>query len=399
MMSMYRKWIWRLFLSSALVSMMFVLACGAAEQVEEQPAQQPAPAAPAASQQQAAPAQPAAPAAPSQPAAQQQAAPAAASGGSSAAPAPAAQPAAPAAVPTPTTVAQAALAPVSESAMGPREAPSFADYWSPPTAFYGEPVYGGTLRINYEDPLEHANVWGARSGTTIRYRVPTHDTLIQDNPYDPGAPYIPGLAYGWTVDDDLKGVTFFLKDNVMWHNGEPMTCEDARYSYEIMITEEGITGSYMKNRLSDVDLSQMQCVDESALKFRFTNPSAVPLLSFGNPAAMIFNKAWFLEGGEEAMFQDVTVGTGPFTWDEGQQVGVDEQHFTRNPNYHVEGLPYIYNLTIFGILDESGAAGGDAGAPDGLALDPKLRTVRPVREARPDTDGNPRHTVERESVD
>ena len=32
----------------------------------------------------------------------------------------------------------------------------FSDYWNPPTGFYGQPVYGGTLRINYEDPLEHA---------------------------------------------------------------------------------------------------------------------------------------------------------------------------------------------------------------------------------------------------
>ena len=163
-MSTYRKWkLWRLFMSGALVSMMFVVACGAATEVQDQPAQQPA--APAASQQQAAPAQPAAPSAPSQPAAQQQQQSGSSSGGSSAAPAqqPAAQP-----VPTPTTVAQAALAPVSESTMGPREAPSFASYWKPPTSFYGEPVYGGTLRINYEDPLEHANVWGARSGTTIR---------------------------------------------------------------------------------------------------------------------------------------------------------------------------------------------------------------------------------------
>ena len=164
-MSTYRKWkLWRLFLSGALVSMMFVVACGAATEVQDQPAQQPA--APAASQQQAAPAQPAAQSAPSQPAAQQQQQQSgSSSGGSSAAPAqqPAAQP-----VPTPTTVAQAALAPVSESTMGPREAPSFASYWKPPTSFYGEPVYGGTLRINYEDPLEHANVWGARSGTTIR---------------------------------------------------------------------------------------------------------------------------------------------------------------------------------------------------------------------------------------
>ena len=346
-MSKYRKWkLWRLFMAGGLMGAMLIVACGTAEPTDVQPDVQPI-AEPAASQQQAAPAQSASqPAA--APAAQQQSG--SGSTGSSEAPAqePADQPA-----PTPTTVAQAALAPASESVMGPREAPSFASYWTPPTAFYGDPVYGGTLRINYEDPLEHANVWGARSGTTIRYRVPTHDTLIQNNPYDPGAPFIPGLAYGWTVDDDLKGVTFFLKDNVLWHNGEPMTCEDARYSYEIMITEEGITGSYMKNRLNDVDLNQMQCVDESALKFRFTAPSAVPLLSFGNPAAMIFNKQWFLDGGEDAMFQDVSLGTGPFIWGAGQQVGVDEQTFERNPNYHVDGLPYVNEVTVFGILDES----------------------------------------------
>ena len=343
----YKKWkLWRLVMAGGLMGAMLIVACGTAEPTDVQPAVEPI-AEPAASQQQAAPAQSASqPAA--APAAQQQSG--SGSTGSSEAPAqePADQPA-----PTPTTVAQAALAPASESLMGPREAPPFASYWTPPTAFYGNPVYGGTLRINYEDPLEHANVWGARSGTTMRYRMPTHDGLIQDNPYDPGAPYVPGLAYGWTVDDDLKGVTFYLKDNVLWHNGEPMTCEDARYSYEIMITEEGITGSYMKNRLTEVDLNQMQCVDESALKFRFTAPSAVPLLSFGNPAAMIFNKAWFLEGGEDVMFQDASLGTGPFIWGAGQQVGVDEQSFERNPNYHVDGLPYVNEVVVFGILDES----------------------------------------------
>ena len=255
--------------------------------------------------------------------------------------------------PTPTSVAQQALAPVGESVAGPREAPDFASYWTPNTDFYGQPVYGGTLTINYEDPLEHANVWGARSGTTIRYRTPTHDLLIQDNPYDSASPLIPGLAYGWTVDDDLKGVTFYLRDGVKWHNGTAFTCEDARFSYEIMITEEGITGSYMKGRLSTVDLGQTECVDDTTLKFRFTVPSAVPLLNFGNPAALIFNKEWFLAGGEEAMFQDVSVGTGPFIWEDGQKIGVDEQHFEKNPDYYIEGLPYVDNVVIFGILDES----------------------------------------------
>ena len=336
-MSNHRKWKhWRIILASGLVGLLLSVACGAATETDLLPAEEPA--APQAASQQ--------PAAPAVPAVKQQAeAPAATSK-------PAAEPAKQVA-PTPTTVAQAALAPASESLAGPKQAPSFATYWNPPTDFYGDPVYGGTLRINYEDPLEHANVWGARTGAAMRMRGPTHDNLIQDNPYDPAAPFIPGVAYGWTVDDDLKGVTFFLKDNVLWHNGEPMTCEDARYSYEIMITEEGITGSYMKNRLTHVDLNQLQCVDESALKFRFTAPNAVPMLSFGNSAAMIFNKEWFQAGGEDAMFQDVSLGSGPFIWASGQQVGVDEQKFERNPNFHVEGIPYVDELVVFGILDES----------------------------------------------
>ena len=342
----YKKWkLWRLLMAGGLMGAILIVACGTAEETEVQPAEQPA-AAPAASQQEAAPAEPAA----------QQAAPAApqqsgsGSTGSSAAPAsaPANEPA-----PTPTTVAQAAMAPASGEVMGPQEAPDFASYWRPPTSTYGDPVYGGTLRINYEDPLEHANVWGAWGGATMRYRMPTHDGLIQDDPYDSSAPFIPGLAYGWTVDEDLQGVSFYLKDNVMWHNGDPMTCEDARYSYEIMITEEGITSSYMKNRLAEVDVNAIQCIDESVLAFRFTAPSASPLLNFGNPQALIFNKAWFLAGGENVMFQDVSVGTGPFIWAEGQQVGIDEQHFERNPNYHVEGVPYVDNVVVFGILDES----------------------------------------------
>jgi hypothetical protein len=48
---------------------------------------------------------------------------------------------------------------------------AFAEYWNPPTHYYGEPVYGGTLRINYEDPLDTpttgARPPALRPGTTV----------------------------------------------------------------------------------------------------------------------------------------------------------------------------------------------------------------------------------------
>ena len=77
------------------------------------------------------------------------------------------------------------------------------------------------------------------------------------------------------------------------------------------------------------------------------------LAQLSNRRGIVFNKKWFLEGGEDAMFQDASVGLGPFKWAEGQKVGNDEQHFDKNPDYFISELPYVDELVIFGILDES----------------------------------------------
>ena len=253
----------------------------------------------------------------------------------------------------PTAVPKEVVAASSKEKGGPAYAPAFAEYWKPPTDYYGDVVTGGTIRINYEDPLEHANVWGAYSGVTLRMRALAHSNLIVGDPYDAGAPLIPDLARGWTIDDDLQGVTFFLRDGVTWHNGEALTCEDVRFTYETFLTGEGLTLPYMKARLLHIDPSELACVDDNAIKFRFNASSAVPLLEFGRSQSLIFNKAWFEEGGEDAMFLDLSVGTGPFIWREGQEIGeVDHQTYDANPDYYMEGIPYVDELVLFGILDE-----------------------------------------------
>lgn len=254
---------------------------------------------------------------------------------------------------TPTALPQAVIAPAGGGGEGPQYAPSFAEFWKPHTEYYGQPVSGGTLRVNYEDPLEHANTWGAYTGAALRLRALTHNNLVTDDPYDPAGSFIPDLARGWTVHEDLTGVTFFLREGVKWHNGADFTCEDARFTYEIFLTGEGLTLPYMKARLDHIDLNGLECLDDYTLKFRFNDPSAVPLLEFGRAQALIFNKEWFQAGGEDAMFLDVSVGTGPFKWSAGQEIGaVDHQNFEKDPNFFLEGIPYVDELVLFGILDE-----------------------------------------------
>ena len=274
--------------------------------------------------------------------------------------APAAEPAAPAAAPAqePAPEPTAAPAPMekpAEEMMAKPEtgAMAFADYWNPPVDYYGEPVYGGVLRVNYEDPLEHANDWGAATGASSRYRGPTGAVLVMENPYDAGAPVIPDLASHWDIHEGLDGVTFYFRENAKWHSGEPFVCEDARFSFETMGTGNGLTASYMKSRLAHVILEDMECIDDMTLKMNFSGPTGIPLLNLSNRRGIVFNKAWFEAGGEEAMFQDVTMGIGPYKWMADQTVGNDEQHFERNDDYFIPELPYVDELVIFGILDES----------------------------------------------
>ena len=112
---------------------------------------------------------------------------------------------------------------------------------------------GGTLRIIYEDPLDHGNVWGAATGAADRFRGPTTNLIVQENPYDASAEAIPDLARAWTLHEDHQGVTFRFHEGIKWHNGAAFTCEDVRFTLQTMITGEGLTASFMRGHLSYID--------------------------------------------------------------------------------------------------------------------------------------------------
>lgn len=257
--------------------------------------------------------------------------------------------------PTPgdTAVAPTAIPKAVATVVGePEVAPAFSEYWKPPTEYYGAVVSGGTLRVNYEDPLDHANTWGAFTGTSSNLRELVHNNIVEENPYQDGE-IIPDLARGWTFHEDGLGITFFFHPGIKWHNGEAFTCEDARFSLEVMATGQGVTTSEMRGKLGILDLQNTKCLDDLRLSLRQKAPSATVLLAVGERGALIFNKKWFQQGGEDAMFNDLSVGTGPFKWAPGQNVGIDEQRFVKNPDYFKPGLPYLDELILFGIVDES----------------------------------------------
>lgn len=53
--------------------------------------------------------------------------------------------------------------------------------------------------------------------------------------YDKNIKLIGELADRWKVENDGKQITFYLKKNVKWHDGEPFTSEDVLFTYEQLI--------------------------------------------------------------------------------------------------------------------------------------------------------------------
>jgi len=58
-----------------------------------------------------------------------------------------------------------------------------------------------------------------------------YDTLLK---YDPELNIIPWLAKEYSISPDGKTYTFKLHENAVWHDGEPLTAEDVKFTLEYM---------------------------------------------------------------------------------------------------------------------------------------------------------------------
>ena len=43
---------------------------------------------------------------------------------------------------------------------------------------------------------------------------------------------VPGLAESWDYDEDTYTYTFHIRDGIKWHDGEPFTADDVKFTIE-----------------------------------------------------------------------------------------------------------------------------------------------------------------------
>ena len=152
----------------------------------------------------------------------------------------------------------------------------------------------------------------------------------------------PALAERYDISEDGTEYTFYLRDDVVFHNGEPFNADSVVLTWERAANADYEYSYYFTNADS------VEKIDDYTVKVTTPEPDSTFLRLMADYWAMI-PPQYYEEVGEEG-FVEHPIGTGPFMfveWVKGDHITMEA-----NPNYWREGLPKVQNL-IFRPIPES----------------------------------------------
>ncbi len=109
----------------------------------------------------------------------------------------------------------------------------------------------------------------------------TYEGLVQQNPIT--GEIEPALAKSWTISEDKKAITFTLRDNLKWSDGEPLTAEDVVFTYNDLILNPKIPNNARDSlRIGESgEFPTVEKIDSQRVEFTVPEPFAPFLQSTG----------------------------------------------------------------------------------------------------------------------
>src|SRR5258708_4178800 len=130
-----------------------------------------------------------------------------------------------------------------------------------------------------------------------------HDALVKPMP---GQPRAAALAESWSQSKDGLVYEFVLRKNAKFHNGDPVTAEDVKFSFE---RYRGAAAKLLHDRVREV-----QIVDPGRVRFHLKEPWPDFMTFYGTSAtgaAWIAPKKYVEKVGDDG-FKKAPVGAGPY---------------------------------------------------------------------------------------
>src|SRR5438477_8125520 len=164
---------------------------------------------------------------------------------------------------------------------------------------HGQLIWGApiSLATTWFDPAETPAII-----TPFMVLYALHDAMVKPMP---GNPLAPCLAESFTASEDGLSYDFALCQGAKFHNDEPVTAEDVKFSFE---RYRGASYQMMKNRVASVE-----ALDPHHIRFKFKQPWPDFLTFYGSAtgAGWIVPKKYVEKVGEEG-YKKAPIGAGPY---------------------------------------------------------------------------------------
>jgi peptide/nickel transport system substrate-binding protein len=155
-----------------------------------------------------------------------------------------------------------------------------------------------SLAPTWFDPAETPGI-----ATPFMVLYALHDALVKPMP---GNPMAPSLAESWTVSKDALVYEFVLRQGARFHNGDPVTPDDVKFSFE---RYRGAAAKLLKEKVAAVEI-----VDAQRIRFRLKEPWPDFMTYYGSlatGAGWVVPRKYLEKVGDDG-FKKAPVGAGPY---------------------------------------------------------------------------------------
>ena len=147
------------------------------------------------------------------------------------------------------------------------------------------------------------------------------------------------LAEKWSWQDSYRNLVFFLRKDVKWHDGQPFTSKDVKFTFDMVREAPEAAAKLRINPRKDwyTNVEKIEAPDPYTVVFHLKRPQPGLLVMLASGYSPVYaahvNPATYRTG---------CIGTGPFKvkeWRKGEFVD-----YVKNPDYFAKGRPYLDSL-------------------------------------------------------
>ena len=151
-----------------------------------------------------------------------------------------------------------------------------------------------------------------------------YEPMVIFNRFDSNKPVF-RLAESFALSDDLKSIDFKLRSGLKWSDGQPLTAEDVKFSFDLVKTFPALDFVSIWGQIDGVEV-----VDPQTVRFTMTDPTSLAAETLVQ-IPIVPQHAWKDIADPVTFANETPIGSGPMT--EIARFTGQTYDQCRNPNY------------------------------------------------------------------